>query len=186
MQSRQTPPGQEVPEWVNREPVTNGFPFAQKMPQPPQSTQHVYQEAVKQQQQQPARVIYQQQPQVQPQQQRPAQTVQYTQNSTVNQHQEQSTTTHRERIIPIQLEQTPTPTKCPTSPGFGPQPYYNMGQQQYSSVQSPGGTVYQNNSPSEWNKAGKPNPENCNEILSFSNYAHNSPQPEPVCRPRIQ
>lgn len=142
MQSRQTP-AEEVPEWVNREQqhpqqpqqIPNGFPFAQKVMQQPPNTQHMYQEAVKQQQQQPARVIYQTPTQQSPQQ-RQAQTMQYIQNSSA---QEQTTTTHRERIIPIQLEQTPSPSKCPQSPGFGPQPYYNMGQQQHSSVQSPGG-----------------------------------------------
>lgn len=144
MQSRHAP-GQEVPEWLNQ--VDRGFPFAPTMPQQPQNMQQMYQDVVKQQQQQPPRVVYQQQ-QPQIQQQRPAQTMQFTTNSTSSQ--EQTTTSHRERIIPIQLEQTPTPTKCPTSPGFGPQPYYNMGQQQYSSVQSPGGTVYANNSPSKW------------------------------------
>ncbi|XP_055914797.1 uncharacterized protein LOC129948013 [Eupeodes corollae] len=45
----------------------------------------------------------------------------------------------KERIIPIQLEKTPTPTRTPSSaPGFGPQPFYNSAQQQqYSSVPSP-------------------------------------------------
>lgn len=149
MQTRHTP-GQEVPEWAatTRDEMANGFPFAQKQQQSPLNTQHVYQEAVKQQQQQPPRVVYQQQQQPQPQQQQ-RQTVQYTQT-----RQEQTTTSQRERIIPIQLEQTPTPTKCPTSPGFGPQPYYT-GQQQYSSVQSPGGTVYHNNSPGGWEELSK-------------------------------
>lgn len=166
MQSRGTP-GEEVPEWVNQtedrfpfaqhkvqqQPpnmqVEDRFPFAQqKTQQQPPNMQQVYQEAVNQQQQQPPRVVYQQQQQQQPQshgQQRQGQTSSQEQTTTTT----SSSTSHRERIIPIQLEQTPTPTKCPTSPGFGPQPFYNMGQQQYSSVQSPGGTLYANNSPSE-------------------------------------
>lgn len=47
-----------------------------------------------------------------------------------------SSTGPREHIIPIMLEQTPT--KTPSTPGFGPQPFYNA-QQQYQSVQSPTG-----------------------------------------------
>lgn len=146
MQTRHQP-GQEVPEWANRDQPDAGFSFVQRMP----AAQQHYQEAVQQQQQQPPRVVYQQQSQQpQGQQRSTAQTVQSTTNSS------STTTTHRERIIPIQIEQTPSPTKCPTSPGFGPQPYYNMGQQQYSSVQSPGGTVYQqanSNSPSKWSSS---------------------------------
>lgn len=42
----------------------------------------------------------------------------------------------REHIIPIMMEQTPTPTKTPASPGFPNQPYYNP-QQQYANMQSP-------------------------------------------------
>lgn len=172
MQSRHAP-GQETPEWVNRDEADNGFGFdAQKyqeaMKQPPQHHAPIehpqpdnafafnaqkYQELMRQQQQQPPRVVYQQQ---QPQQ-RPVpvqNNVQYKTNATTTttttQQEQTTSSSHRERIIPIQLEQTPTPTKCPTSPGFGPQPYYNVGQPQYSSVQSPGGTVYQQtNSPSE-------------------------------------
>lgn len=49
---------------------------------------------------------------------------------------ESNKTGAREHIIPIMMEQTPTPTKTPSSPGFGPQPFYNANQQ-FASIQSP-------------------------------------------------
>lgn len=41
----------------------------------------------------------------------------------------------KEHVVPIQMESTPTRT--PSTPGFGPQPFYNPHQQQFSSVSSP-------------------------------------------------
>ncbi|XP_037912702.1 uncharacterized protein LOC119652564 isoform X3 [Hermetia illucens] len=48
-----------------------------------------------------------------------------------------SSSNAKEHIIPIQIEKTPTPSRTPSTPGFGPQPY-SPGSQQYGSVTSPG------------------------------------------------
>lgn len=144
MQTRQGAPAAEQPQWVNREESDNGYAFGH----PPSSTVNQQQVSPQTKPQENARAIYQQPPQAQMNHRQAApQTMQFSTTTTSNNS--QSSTVHKERIIPIQLEATPSPTKAPLTPGFGPQPYYNMGQQQYSSVQSPGGTVYHNSSPSE-------------------------------------
>lgn len=41
----------------------------------------------------------------------------------------------REHVIPISFEKSPS--KTPATPGFGPTPFYGVGQQQFNNVVSP-------------------------------------------------
>lgn len=122
-------PGTEVPDWASRDDFDNDrFGFAQMA------------SALQQQQQQQQHQLQQQQQQTMVQHQ-----PQYWQTFNTASTQSSSVqTTHKERIIPIQLEQTPTPTKTPDSPGFRYQPFCNVAPQ-YNNGQAPDRNTYHSN-----------------------------------------